>query len=85
VREIDHFAYFPNPTARTTFIEKCEAVGFRLRGISDPGGPLTKYGAILFHKDLPDEDMLEKITGLLLDLAKECGGEYDGWETQLLK
>jgi len=82
VREIDHFAYFPTPTLRAQFIDRCLAAGFKLRRTSEPYKPGSGFGAILFHTDVPDEETVGKITCLLDDLTRECSGEYDGWETQ---
>ena len=84
VREIEHFAYFPTPTLRAQFIDKCLVVGFKLGRTSEPYKPGAGFGAILFHTDVPDEEALGKITSLLVDLARKCGGEYDGWETQIV-
>jgi hypothetical protein len=83
VREVEHFAYFPTPDARAAFIDASIAAGFKLRRTSEPSEVTPLYGIILFHLDAPDEDALEKIIGMLSDLAQLCGGEYDGWETQV--
>jgi len=84
LREVEHFAYFPTPTARANFIDKSLAAGFKLRRTSEPNEVSKEFGAILFHLDAPDEDVLEKVITLLSDLARQCGGNYDGWETQIL-
>jgi hypothetical protein len=82
IREIDFFAYLPTPEARAKYIDKCLAAGFKLRATTEPPGP--GYGAIVFHNDAPDEQTLEKIWELLSGFAEECGGEFDGWETQVI-
>jgi len=84
LREIDHFAYFLDETSRARFVTECEGAGFRLRALSPPHKEGAGYGAILFHKDVPDEDVLLKITALLADFARSCGGDYDGWETRVV-
>ncbi|MGC9954098.1 MAG: ribonuclease E inhibitor RraB [Rhizomicrobium sp.] len=84
VREIDHFAYFGTPQSRALFIDKCLIIGFKLRNTTEPYRPGAGFGAILSHSDVPDEEILGKVTSLLVDLAQECGGEYDGWETQVV-
>jgi hypothetical protein len=85
VREIDHFAFFPTTALRTQFIDKCLAAGFKLRGTSEPDKPDTSFGANLFHADAPNKETIGKVTSLLTGLAQQCGGEYDGWEMQLVK
>lgn len=84
VREIDHFSYFPDVEARARYLDKCLAAGFKLRRLSDPYKPGAGFGAIIFHSDVPDEDVLLKVHALLTELASAEGGDYDGWETQLI-
>jgi hypothetical protein len=84
VREIDHFAYFPDVAARARYIEKCLAAGFKLRRLSEPYKPGAGFGAIIFHDDVPDEEVLLKVHALLTERAAAEGGDYDGWETQLI-
>ncbi len=85
VREIDHFAYFVTPQLRARFVDRCLAIGFKLRATTEPSEHSDKYGAMIFHSDMPDEEVLGRITTRLIELAQECGGEYDGWETQVVK
>ncbi len=83
-REIDHYSYFPTPMLRAQFIDKCIEAGFRLRGTVEPSRPGSGFGAVVFHKDVPGEEMLEQITELLRAFADDCEGDYDGWETQIV-
>lgn len=85
VRDIDHWADFPTAEARARFVENCLAVGLRLRGTSDPQSTGESYSARVFHRDIPDEDCINLVTILLIGLASAAGGEYDGWETQLMQ
>jgi hypothetical protein len=84
VREIDHFAYFPDVAARARYLDKCLTAGFKLRRLSEPYKPGAGFGAIIFHNDVPDEDVLLKVHALLSELAAAEGGDCDGWETQLI-
>ncbi|WP_119303086.1 hypothetical protein [Dongia deserti] len=36
------------------------------------------------HTGLPDADSVTEITEMLSLTAESCGGEYDGWKTQVL-
>ena len=85
VREIDHWAYFPTGFLRAQFVVKCDSAGFDLVSTSDPQAPGQQYGARVSHRDVPGEEVMARIVGLLCDLAEECGGEYDGWETQIVR
>lgn len=85
VREIDHFSYFPDVQSRALYLDKCLAAGFKLRALTEP--PVTdglRFGAIIFHNDVPDEDVLLRVHALLTEMASAEGGNYDGWETQLI-
>lgn len=84
VRDIDFFAYLPTPEARAQYIDECLAAGFQLRGTSEPHEPNAGYGAIVFHNDAPDEQTIDKIWKLLSSFAEDCGGKFDGWETQIV-
>ncbi len=84
LRDIEHFAYFPTPEARADFIYRCLKTGLRLRNTSEPPEPGAGFGAIVFHKDVPDEHLRAQVMQLLTGLATACGGRYDGWETQAL-
>lgn len=84
VREIDHWAYFPSPDARARYVEAAVAAGLRLRGTSEPMGPWENFGAQLFHLDVPSEEAMDAVTLMLYDLAENAGGDYDGWETNVV-
>jgi len=83
IREIDHFAYFPTAQSCTRYIDKCLSAGSKLR-TTGPAATGVSFLAQIFHNDVPDEEILGKVTSLLVDLAQECGGEYDGWEAQVV-
>ncbi len=84
IREIDFFAYLPTAQARASYIDKCLAVGFRLRTTLEPDEHNNSYGAVVFHNDAPEEQTMEKIWKLLTGFAEDCGGNFDGWETMVL-
>ena len=81
-REIDHWAYFPSLSARSAFIEQASGLGFRLRLMHEPERPGDRYGVQLFRIDVPDD--IDDVTLPLFQLATALGGEYDGWETQVI-
>jgi hypothetical protein len=84
VRDIHHWAYFPNALARMRFVEQAITRGFRLRRTTEPSPYNASFGAILIHKDTPTERLFEDVVTLLSELAAQSGGRYDGWETQVL-
>jgi hypothetical protein len=78
-REVDHWAYFPTPTARAAFLAKFETRGFALRG--SPEGPDKdgRYWLQIFHVAAADNSLDDTILDLFR-AAQEQDGDYDGWE-----
>ncbi len=65
-------------------MEKCLAAGLRLRAFSEPDAVIDRFGVIPFCEGIPDEDFLLKMHAMLTELAEAEGGNYDGWETQII-
>ena len=82
VREIDHWACFPRETCRSAFVDKCLRLGLSMGSLSEPAG--DTFGVRMFHADIPTLPTMDEMVRLLSGFAAECGGEYDGWETQIL-
>ena len=83
-REIDHWAYFPTASARAAFVEAALEHGFRLRSMSEPAEAGAQYGAIVFRVDKPAPESIDDVTLPLFKLAAALGGNYDGWETEVV-
>ena len=84
LRAIDHWAYFPTAESRSTFVLKCLTLGLRVRTLRDAERVGDNFCARLFHIDIPGHRIMDDLTLALYDLAAESGGEYDGWETQIV-
>lgn len=84
-REIDHWIYFRGPIQREQFRVRSEEIGFRTRGITDAPSREAAYGIQVYRVDLPSYNAIDDVTFPLFRLAQEFGGEYDGWETVVLK
>jgi hypothetical protein len=52
--------------------------------MSEPAKAGDQYGVRLYRVDVPARDSIDDITAPLFQLAAELGGEYDGWETQVV-
>ena len=85
VREIDHWVYFPTAEDRSRFVDACATAGFRLRNTSESAVSGLKYGARIFHADVPTESVLHDVTTQISVLAAASDGEYDGFETQVIE
>lgn len=83
-REIVHWAYFPHALARQAFEAKAKSLGFRVLDHSEPDEECTDFGITLVRVDVPSHQEIYDATLPLFHLARECGGEYDGWETTII-
>ena len=84
-RRVRHWAYFPNESAQARFIAM---LGLRFEEISTDSSPVADanmQGVTFWHVGLPDEASMTPITDMLRRFATECDGEYDGWETQVVR
>jgi uncharacterized protein (TIGR01619 family) len=82
-REIDHWAYFTAKEVRNEFIAEAERLGFKVRtDLDDESG---RYGAQVFRSDIPGYETIDDLTWPLYEAARKLGGEYDGWETFVMK
>ena len=85
LRPISHWVHFDDPQDRERFIrlaservEVCE----RSESAQDD---LVSYTIRLEHTGLPDFGSMNPLTLFLTRSAKECGGDYDGWETKVCR
>lgn len=79
-RPIDHRAYFPRRQAAAAFFDRVDRLGFRVRL------PKTIHDgdyAVDFARDDSPADM-DEVTTALARLARELGGEYDGWSCPIV-
>jgi len=83
-REIDHWIYFADAYSRGVFVEDCRALGFALRAMREPDSGNAQFGVQIFRVDVPNANSFDGVVTQLFDLAKQTGGEYDGWETKVI-
>lgn len=95
-REVEHWAYFPDQAAADKYAAWLGSEGFEVRdcklherdaedereeGESDE----PRYVVRFARQDLPSADEITPVTFELRRAAEEHGGDYDGWETAVLK
>jgi len=85
-RQVDHWIYFKTEKDRAIFLEKIKNEGFQIIDNSvideDPEFPYSLQIARIDHVDM---DSLDEYVLHLWELAGECNGDYDGWETSVEK
>lgn len=83
-RPIDHWAYFPDRQSRDAFNAEAEALGYRIEELIEPEGG-HGCGVRLSSHGRPSLQEIDDLTLPLFRAARAHGGEYDGWETQVLR
>ena len=84
-RRIDHWVYFKSKSNAKTFIAWVEEHGFSLESMTRTE-PLRGDWKVQFHRlDSPELYTINGITYNLRHKAIELDGEYDGWETSVVK
>lgn len=83
-RDIEHWAYFPDPVSRDAFIARVTALGFEVRESWARDSEDEEFAVRLVRCDLPSHRDIHDVTVPLLRAARDAGGRYDGWETQCL-
>lgn len=84
-RQVDHWLYFPNENARKCFVDQCIKNKFKIESKQKlPSGEMP-FHLQISRTDKVDISSISAITIELRKQAAKCGGEYDGWETFVIK
>ncbi len=85
-RKVDHWFYFQNDMDVQKFVTRVEQRGFAVEA-SETLPIKTDYPiqVNISRMDNVNEDYINQLTDSLLQLARECNGYYDGWETTVVK
>lgn len=84
-RPIDHWAYFPDRPSRDAFTAEAKTLGYRVEELIEPEGGDHGYGVRLSLRGRPSLHEIDDLTLPLFRAARAYGGEYDGWETQVVR
>lgn len=86
-RPVSHWAYFQSQEDRDQFIAKAVNAGFTVidQSEGDNSEEEYPYGVTLERVDFVDWDSINEPTLELFRLARDIGGNYDGWETSVEK
>ena len=83
-RPIEHAAYFPDAATRARFIERAAHAGCRVVEMIEPEARGEQYGVRVSVVGIPSPQRIDELSLALFHAADDCGGEYDGWETQVI-
>jgi regulator of RNase E activity RraB len=85
-RDIDHWVYFADVLDRDAFVVAASERGFAVRSLSEsPSSDDRRYCVQLWRSDTPSFDAIDDIAMPLFDLAIKHNGDYDGWESIVVK
>jgi uncharacterized protein (TIGR01619 family) len=82
-REVQHWMYFRSESSRALFRDAAARAGFRIVSESNLEGDLP-CGISVARTQTIERALIDKTVVELLRLAQRFGGEYDGWETQVV-
>lgn len=85
-RPVTHWLYFATTDGRDEFVEEAAKEGFSLvpDSFSVDEANEHPYGVSVQRDDAVDWESANDTTLVLLRLAEQSGGSYDGWETALV-
>jgi Family of unknown function (DUF695)/Regulator of ribonuclease activity B len=84
-RPIDHSSSFKTEADRTCFISYAIKKGFRITKKDDKGEAGGPFRVIITKTDRPAVSTISKITLELRQQAAKCNGEYESWETVVIR
>lgn len=84
-REIRHWFYFKTVEDRDALIRDVRSLGFSIVSSSENTDYANPFGVHVARADRSDQESIDSVTIELFKLAKCHQGEYDGWETQVVK
>lgn len=84
-RKTDHWAYFENENDRKCFQQIVTGMGFSIGNTDYDKDTKKSYKLQFSRTDKVDLENINRITSDLRKKALTCNGEYDGWETFVIK
>ena len=78
-------AYFETIEQREAFIVKIESDGFKVKELIETNTHNSMIGIGFYRQDKPFYYDIDALSLHLIDLSHQCGGQYDGWETSVVK
>ncbi len=83
-RRVDHWAHFSTADARDAYVADAKQAGFALERAATVERAELQFGAQLFRSDAVELEHIHEVVMQLFELAATHGGEYEGWECQLV-
>jgi hypothetical protein len=84
-RAIEHRAFFAKHEGRERFVEHISAEGFKVQADDSPEEVSPPFGIRFYRMDAPYYYDIDAVTLQIIAWAEAFEGQYDGWETSLVK
>jgi hypothetical protein len=84
-RAIEHKMFFEMPENRTAFAVHMDGEGFRVQKEFEPTDEVPLYGLQFYRIDAPFYYDIDALTLSIIAKGEGFNGQYDGWETSLVK
>lgn len=84
-RAIEHKSYFETTEKRSEFVSTIESEGFKVKELMDANDNTPMVGISFYRQDKPFYYDIDTLTLHLIELTYQCEGQYDGWETSVVK
>jgi hypothetical protein len=82
---VDHWIYFSTEADRNCFIRYATQDNFKVESKDKDSNLKLPFKLQLSRTDKVDLSSISKLTLELRRQAKKCNGDYDGWETFVVK
>ncbi len=84
-RPVEHWCYFKTSAARDHFLQVVQEKGYEIIDQSNDEENENPYSVQIGRIDNVDLPNINQVTWELLELCIENDGEYDGWETPVIR
>ena len=84
-RAIEHTSYFKTTKEREQFSTFIVSENFKILANIEPSVETPAYGVKFYRIDVPHYHEIDNLTMTLIEDSKSYDGEYDGWESSLVK
>jgi len=84
-RAIEHTIYFNSSEDKESFKKLMKPEGFIMLKEIELTDKLVKYGLKFYRLDTPNYYNIDAITMNIIDMSEISNGQYDGWESSLVK
>ena len=84
-RQVDHWLYFKKAADRNSFITYATREKFKIESTGSVQASALPFKLQISRIDMVDLPSITAITQQLRKKAKELNGDYDGWETFVIK